>query len=73
MRKETVRQLADQLGLHVAAKKSSSGLCFIGKRRFGEFVGEYLEDSPGEIRSVEGGSVSIFKPPQFAGPVEYIY
>jgi tRNA-specific 2-thiouridylase len=59
MRKETVRQLAEQLGLHVAAKKSSTGLCFVGKRRFDDFVGQYLEDRPGEIRSVEGGCVSF--------------
>ena len=60
MRKETVRQLAYQSGLHVAAKKSSTGLCFVGKRRFGDFVGQYLEDRPGGIRSVEGGNVSVY-------------
>ena len=57
MRKEQVRQLAESLGLRVASKKSSTGLCFVGKRRFGDFIGQYLVDRPGEIRCVDDGRV----------------
>ena len=57
IRKEAVRELADELGLRVADKKSSTGLCFVGKRRFDDFIGQYLTDRPGEIRSVEDGSL----------------
>ena len=59
MRKEQVRQLAESLGLRVASKKSSTGLCFVGKRRFGDFIGQYLVDRPGEIRCVDDGRVRL--------------
>ncbi len=52
MTKEHVRKVAGELGLHVASKKSSTGLCFVGKRRFSDFISQYLIDQPGQIRSV---------------------
>jgi hypothetical protein len=48
--KTRVRARAEELGLRVAAKKSSTGLCFVGKRRFGDFISQYLPDQPGPIR-----------------------
>ena len=46
--KETVRWLAGEFGLaRVEGKKSSTGICFIGKRRFGDFVEEYGISSVG--------------------------
>jgi len=37
-----VRDIATQAGLPVAHKKDSSGICFIGKRRFPDFISSYL-------------------------------
>lgn len=47
--KSEVRQLAAQLGLHVSTKKDSTGICFIGERRFSDFLNRYLPAQPGEI------------------------
>jgi tRNA-specific 2-thiouridylase len=52
--KSEVRHLAEQAGLPVHAKKDSTGICFIGERRFKEFLQSYLRPRPGEIRSIEG-------------------
>jgi len=48
--KPRVRQLARQAGLATSAKKDSTGICFIGERRFREFLSRYLAPNPGEIR-----------------------
>ena len=46
--KSEVRDLAREAGLAwVATQRESMGICFIGKRKFGEFVREYVPDVPG--------------------------
>lgn len=55
--KRDVRRLAAEAGLHVAAKKDSTGICFIGERPFREFLMRYLPVQPGEIRSLDDGRV----------------
>jgi tRNA-specific 2-thiouridylase len=52
--KARVRQLAAEAGLPTAAKKDSTGICFIGERDFREFLGRYIPAQPGEIRAVDG-------------------
>src|SRR5210317_2187450 len=52
--KPRVRELAAQHGLATAKKKDSTGICFIGERRFKDFLQQYLPAQPGEIRSLEG-------------------
>jgi tRNA-specific 2-thiouridylase len=52
--KAEVRDIARRAGLPVAEKKDSTGICFIGERPFEEFLREYLPDSPGVIRDLEG-------------------
>ena len=52
--KPEVRRLAEEAGLATARKKDSTGICFIGERRFKDFLEQYLPAQPGEIRSIDG-------------------
>jgi tRNA-specific 2-thiouridylase len=52
--KAEVRELAAAAGLVTHAKKDSTGICFIGERRFREFLNHYLPAQPGPIRTVDG-------------------
>ena len=47
--KTEVRRLAAEIGLPNAAKKDSTGICFIGERPFREFLNRYLSHQPGPI------------------------
>ena len=47
--KTEVRRIAAEIGLPVAAKKDSTGICFIGERPFREFLNRYLANTPGPI------------------------
>ena len=53
MNKDALRQLAAEAGLPTAAKKDSTGICFIGERNFDRFIERYLKGEPGEIRTTE--------------------
>ncbi len=53
--KTDVRTIAKQLGLSVAAKKDSTGVCFIGERHFKLFLKNYLPAQPGPIVDVVSG------------------
>ncbi|MBI1907031.1 MAG: tRNA 2-thiouridine(34) synthase MnmA [Rhodocyclales bacterium] len=53
MYKREVRRIAADAGLHVADKKDSTGICFIGERPFREFLMRYLPTRPGEIRGLD--------------------
>src|SRR3990167_1066531 len=52
--KPEVRQIAKELGLVTHAKKDSTGICFIGEKRFKTFLNEYMLAQPGEIKSTDG-------------------
>ncbi len=54
LRKDEVRAIAADAGLPTAAKKDSTGICFVGERDFREFLGQYLPARPGEIRTPDG-------------------
>jgi tRNA-specific 2-thiouridylase len=54
LRKTEVRRLAAQIGLPNAAKRDSTGICFIGERPFREFLSRYLPTQPGPIRNEAG-------------------
>lgn len=54
LEKSKVREIATQLGLDTAAKKDSTGICFIGERKFNDFLSQYLPAQPGTILSTEG-------------------
>lgn len=52
--KTEVRKIALEAGLSTAGKKDSTGICFIGKRDFKEFLGQHLTGTPGEMVTPEG-------------------
>ena len=54
MQKADVRALADRAGLSVAKKKDSTGICFIGERKFKQFLQTYLPANPGDMKTVGG-------------------
>lgn len=49
-----VRAIANHLHFVTADKKNSTGICFIGKRNFKNFIGQYLSVKPGIILSIDG-------------------
>ena len=51
--KPEVRKMAEVRGLFTAAKKDSQGICFVGKIGIREFLGQYVEQVPGEIIDVQ--------------------
>jgi tRNA-specific 2-thiouridylase len=54
LEKPEVRRLAHEAKLPVAAKKDSTGICFIGERPFREFLQRYMPIQPGAMRTPEG-------------------
>jgi tRNA-uridine 2-sulfurtransferase len=54
LQKAEVRKIAHDIGLPNAAKRDSTGICFIGERPFREFLNRYLPMTPGPIRAATG-------------------
>lgn len=54
LEKPAVRALAEQHGLVTHNKKDSTGICFIGERRFKDFLQQYLPAQPGRIENLDG-------------------
>lgn len=52
--KSEVRQIAVQAGFTNATKKDSTGICFIGERKFKHFLQTYLPAQPGNIETLSG-------------------
>jgi len=52
--KRQVREIARENGLPTHGKKDSTGICFIGERRFKDFLASYLPAKPGEIVDTAG-------------------
>lgn len=52
--KPQVRAIAEQYDLITAKKKDSTGICFIGERRFSDFLKQYLPAQPGDIETLSG-------------------
>jgi tRNA-specific 2-thiouridylase len=52
--KTEVRKIAAKLALPNAAKKDSTGICFIGERPFRDFLNKYLAYKPGPMKLDDG-------------------
>ncbi len=57
MMKPEVKKLAAEHGLHNAYKKESMGVCFVGEVGMKDFLKEYIDSKPGEIREIETDKV----------------
>lgn len=55
--KSEVRAIAQSKGFVNATKKDSTGICFIGERKFKRFLQTYLPLQPGPIETLEGETV----------------
>lgn len=52
--KPEVRKIADEQGLSTAQKKDSTGICFIGERKFRQFLMNYIPAHEGDIKTLNG-------------------
>jgi len=57
LEKQDVRNLAEANSLITHDKKDSTGICFIGERRFKDFLETYIPAQPGAIETPEGESI----------------
>jgi tRNA-specific 2-thiouridylase len=55
--KSDIRKIAENAGLVTHNKKDSTGICFIGERKFKEFLNRYLPSQPGLIKTPEGTTI----------------
>lgn len=61
LEKDKVRELAKEAALAVHSKKDSTGICFIGERKFNEFLSQFLPAQPGDIVDLEGNVLGQHK------------
>jgi tRNA-specific 2-thiouridylase len=54
LEKPEVRRIAEKHDLITHNKKDSTGICFIGERRFKDFLQQYLPAQPGKIETESG-------------------
>ncbi|WP_067522490.1 tRNA 2-thiouridine(34) synthase MnmA [Endozoicomonas ascidiicola] len=54
LQKPEVRRIAEEHDLVTHNKKDSTGICFIGERRFKDFLKQYLPAQPGAIETTDG-------------------
>lgn len=57
MCKPEVRKIAEKYGFSTAEKKDSTGICFIGEKRFRQFLKTYLPCNRGDIVDRDGNKV----------------
>ncbi len=57
MEKPEVRKIAEKYGFITATKKDSTGICFIGERKFREFLKNFIPAKRGKIVDLNGNVV----------------
>ena len=57
LKKPQVRELAHKHELPTAQKKDSTGICFIGKRKFKDFISRHASFAPGSFKNLDGRQV----------------
>ncbi|MFT6636995.1 tRNA 2-thiouridine(34) synthase MnmA [Alcanivorax sp.] len=57
LEKPEVRRIAEEKGFDNHKKKDSTGICFIGERRFKDFLEQYLPAQPGTIEDDHGNVI----------------
>ena len=57
MRKHSVRAMARKAGLAPHDKPDSTGLCFVGERRFSPFLARFVAAAPGPVETENGTRV----------------
>ncbi len=55
--KKQVRKIANNIKLNNANKKSSTGICFIGKRKYKNFIKKYIKNIPGKIINIKNNKI----------------
>ncbi|MCX7124747.1 MAG: tRNA 2-thiouridine(34) synthase MnmA [Gammaproteobacteria bacterium] len=55
--KPQVREIAKKAGLLNAEKKDSTGICFIGERKFKNFLQDFILAKPGLMKTPEGKTI----------------
>ena len=55
MTKPDVKALAERIGLAVAHKPESMGVCFVGDANMRDFLSEFIETRPGDIIDIDTG------------------
>lgn len=63
--KAQVREIAKDAGLATSLKKDSTGVCFIGERRFKPFLKQFLPAQPGDMVTPEGRVVGRHDGPMY--------
>lgn len=81
--KANVRQIAQDANLATATKRSSAGICFIGRRNFADFLSEYVPAVPGKFIDVDTGryvgtcrnitAVTLGQRPRIGGASDRMY
>ena len=62
LHKKQVRSIAREINLVTSNKRESMGICFVGKkRRFSEFLEQYVVSKPGDIMTWDGTIIGNYK------------
>lgn len=58
LHKTEIRERAKKAGFDNYKKKDSTGICFIGERKFSQFLQRFLPTQPGEIQTTDGRTIA---------------